>query len=615
MTTTTTTTTMATALLATAVLALATTANAASAPISSPALDDLEITSWQRGRATFYGKDGYSIHDGACHYGGIPYPYHVAALSDWWPEYINSAYEHNKCGHCFEIQCDPNGRGYCRGDQLNTSIIVRVTDRCPCHHENPSNKRWCCGDMPHFDLSHEAFGQLGSHTGGWVYLQWREIQCPDAVGLGGEVLEDPYNWKPYCNADEDKTLADVASEAGLTTFLEAVWRAGPDVWDALTTKAHQHSIVAPTNEGFEAFASSMGLTVEELLDEAMLGEIVKHHFVKSEVDFSSASCTDVQPSSGNTCAQEGEWNKCGSPEFTDNGYCKKTCGACAGLETMSDKPLTVTENGAVIDGSRVTRVIEGCNGNIAVVKDVLYSLCAADSKGVLQVAQEAGLLHFVEAVWKANVMSSGTLKIGNEQGLYTVFAPTDGAFDSYLKKMRFASFADFLRSDRLVDIMANHVLKGHKHVGFFEKQCHDLAVPSEIIDMIPLGSDEGEGKSLDNSTVSCEELEVLGFCSNEWIATGYCRASCGRCKSKGAEQERVFSIASQPLALEQSKMAAEAQLQVFEVAEDMTAPESALKVKITKASGAHKQSTGSVVLVPDIEACNGLVNIVDSVIF
>merc|ERR1712060_400912 len=100
-------------------------------------------------------------------------------------------------------------------------------------------------------------------------------------------------------------------------------------------------------------------------------------------------------------------------------------------------------------------------------------------------------------------------------------------------------------------------------------QCHDLAVPSEIIDMIPLGSD----------------------------------------------QEGVFTIASQPLALEQSRMAAEAQLQVFEVAEDVTAPKSALKVKITKPSGAHKQSTGSVVLVPDIKACNGLVNIVDSVIF
>ena len=32
------------------------------------------------------------------------------------------------------------------GDGLNASLIVMVTDKCPCN-------RWCCGDEPHFDLS------------------------------------------------------------------------------------------------------------------------------------------------------------------------------------------------------------------------------------------------------------------------------------------------------------------------------------------------------------------------------------------------------------------------------------------------------------------------------
>mmetsp|Transcript_32304 Transcript_32304/g.69604 ORF Transcript_32304/g.69604 Transcript_32304/m.69604 type:complete len:628 (+) Transcript_32304:230-2113(+) len=599
--------------------ALSQVALAASVPVSSPAIDQLDITGWTRGRMTFYGRDGYSIHDGACHYGGIPHPYYVAALSDWWPEYINSAYEHNKCGHCFEVQCDPNGRSYCRQDRLNTSIIVRVTDRCPCHHENPSNKRWCCGDMPHFDVSHEAFGELASHTGGWVYLQWREIQCPDAVGLGGEILHDPWSWTPHCNREGDNTLADLAQREGLTTFLEAVWRAGPAVWDTLTTRAHTSSIIAPTNEAWEQAAAEMGLTVEELLDEPSLGEIVKYHFLGDNVDFENSLCDDRQPG-GNTCEQEKAWEKCASPDFQRDGYCRQTCGACPSLETLSGNTMTLSTDNAtgltVIDrgmgpqNAHILRVEEGCNGNMAVVDRLLFSLCKGpDAKGVLQVAQEAGLLRFTEAVWKANLLTDDSLKVGDEYGLYTLLAPTDGAFDKVVKDLKFENFTEFLDSPNLAAIMSNHVIKGKQHMGYFEKECHDLAMPSEIIDLIPTSS------SWDNSTIGCAELETLGFCSNSWIATGYCRETCGRCKSRGSKQkEALLSIADAPLSLLQSKVNAEDQLRVYNV-DDSQVPEDALKVSVIREHPEDKKKRSqSVVIVPDIEACNGLINIVDSVL-
>jgi hypothetical protein len=37
----------------------------------------------------------------------------------------------------------------------SASVVVMVTDTCPCHYPNNyhSNKRWCCGDMYHLDLS------------------------------------------------------------------------------------------------------------------------------------------------------------------------------------------------------------------------------------------------------------------------------------------------------------------------------------------------------------------------------------------------------------------------------------------------------------------------------
>lgn len=41
------------------------------------------------------------------------------------------------------------------------SVVVMVSDSCPCNHPNPSNSRWCCG-QPHLDLSWLAFKQIGT---------------------------------------------------------------------------------------------------------------------------------------------------------------------------------------------------------------------------------------------------------------------------------------------------------------------------------------------------------------------------------------------------------------------------------------------------------------------
>lgn len=44
----------------------------------------------------------------------------------------------------------------------SASVVVRVVDTCPCNYPNNfySNKRWCCGDMDHLDLSIWAFEKV-----------------------------------------------------------------------------------------------------------------------------------------------------------------------------------------------------------------------------------------------------------------------------------------------------------------------------------------------------------------------------------------------------------------------------------------------------------------------
>jgi hypothetical protein len=43
------------------------------------------------------------------------------------------------------------------------SVVVMVTDTCACHYPNNyhSNKRWCCMDMYHLDMSVWAYEKVG----------------------------------------------------------------------------------------------------------------------------------------------------------------------------------------------------------------------------------------------------------------------------------------------------------------------------------------------------------------------------------------------------------------------------------------------------------------------
>lgn len=145
------------------------------------------VHAWQRARATWYDDAPWMTVDwGSCGYGYIDksrFPdYHVAALSESFPGF------HGSCGKCYEIACDPmdfrdgfgehlHRSGVCRDP--GASIIVTITDSCPCNKpENAhSNKRWCCGDMNHMDVSVWAFEKLADLKWGVIGIKYREVPC------------------------------------------------------------------------------------------------------------------------------------------------------------------------------------------------------------------------------------------------------------------------------------------------------------------------------------------------------------------------------------------------------------------------------------------------------
>lgn len=159
-------------------------------PIKAKNDSIITLGNWKLGRATFFGNDGYTIHQGNCGLGDQfenVYPgFHVAAVSDKSGEFSQS------CGRCYEVACRNAVFTDGFGEQIDRtqscfdeseSLVVRIVDACPCEYapNSYSNKKWCCqdsgaGDM-HTDLSVWAFEKLGRKQYGSMALRYREVPC------------------------------------------------------------------------------------------------------------------------------------------------------------------------------------------------------------------------------------------------------------------------------------------------------------------------------------------------------------------------------------------------------------------------------------------------------
>ena len=155
-------------------------------------LGDFNSSEWKPGRATWYGgpsgpgPDGMSIYTGSCGYGKDLGNHFVTAVQ------TDGGYDYGlteECGKCIEVVCvDGPTRGFewselgkwagCQEPAVK-SVVVKITDSCPCNHPNEGNKRWCCGDREHLDLSYAAFDQIAIRHRRVVDLKFRPASCKD----------------------------------------------------------------------------------------------------------------------------------------------------------------------------------------------------------------------------------------------------------------------------------------------------------------------------------------------------------------------------------------------------------------------------------------------------
>lgn len=168
---------------------------------------------WHQGRATFHGTDAWPIHKGSCGYGyldpEIMSGWDITALADMNWDYMGS------CGRCYEVKCRQTWFNDGFGEKLDrtsvcrdasASVVVQVTDTCACYYKgNPwSNKRWCCGDMQHFDLSTWAYEKLADKKWGVIGIEFRRVPCsykppkpayaPDPTPMGPFMGWKPWDW-------------------------------------------------------------------------------------------------------------------------------------------------------------------------------------------------------------------------------------------------------------------------------------------------------------------------------------------------------------------------------------------------------------------------------------
>ncbi len=215
------------------------------------------------------------------------------------------------------------------------------------------------------------------------------------------------------------TIADIAmANSEFSILVEALMKA--DLVGAVSDREAELTVFAPTNDAFTALLSDLGASSLDDIPVETLTNILLYHVIGSKA-MSADLATGYFPT----------------------------------LSTFSDNNMSMyieVGDGVTINGSTMVTAadIEADNGVIHVVDKVILPPSVVD----IAIANE-NFSTLVSAVVKA-----GLVDALSAEGPFTVFAPTNAAFDALFADLGVSGIAD-LTAEQLTPILMYHVVSGN----------------------------------------------------------------------------------------------------------------------------------------------------------
>lgn len=215
----------------------------------------------------------------------------------------------------------------------------------------------------------------------------------------------------------NKSIVQIASDdANFSILVEALVKA--DLVTALEAEG-PYTVFAPTNDAFEALFTKLGVSGINDLSAEALAPILLYHVVGG--DIRAANLT--------------------------NGYV--TTMSTSTPDNMGSSVLVNIDNGVMLNSasSVTTADLVGTNGVIHVINEVIIPPSIVDL-----VLSNDNFSILVEALLKADLVDAL-----NGDGPFTVFAPTNAAFEALFQDLMVDGIAD-LSAEALTPILLYHVV-------------------------------------------------------------------------------------------------------------------------------------------------------------
>lgn len=250
--------------------------------------------------------------------------------------------------------------------------------------------------------------KLTKKANGDIFVNQAQVLLPDVEAANGIVHVLGGVVVPF------ETVVDVAIDNGFTSLTTAVVTA--ELLPALTNPLATLTVFAPTNDAFAAIAAGLGTDIAGLLALPNLADILTYHVLGSEVE--AADITNGQ--------------------------------IVSPLSTTNTLKLTKKANGDVfVNQAQVTTAdIDGGNGIVHVLNGVVVPF-----ETVVDVAIDNGFTTLTTAVVTAELLPA----LSNPLGTFTVFAPTNDAFNNLATALG-TDLAGILALPNLADVLLYHVI-------------------------------------------------------------------------------------------------------------------------------------------------------------